>query len=79
MYNGRWNDDMMDGGGWWWMMMVIFVVALIGFAVVRRPRQTVHPSAPGAQAILAERLARGEIEADEYRSRLEALNHRSDS
>ncbi len=30
---------------------------------------------PSAQEILAERLARGEIEPDEYRRRLEALHH----
>ena len=80
MYNGNWNDGMM-GGGWWWMVMVIFVGGLIGLAVMflRRPDQTVHSAAPGAQGILAERLARGEIEADEYRSRLDALNHRTGS
>lgn len=88
MHNGYWNDGM-GGGGWWWMaiLMVIFWGGLIVLAVafIRRPHHSVHAGAPGsvatsaprAQDILAERLARGEIEADEYRSRLDALNHRS--
>ncbi len=74
MHNGNWYDGM-GGGGWWWMaiMMVIFWGGLIalGVTVFRRPRE----GSPSAQQILAERLARGEIEADEYRSRLDVLNH----
>ncbi len=80
-----WNDRMGGGaGGWWWMalMMVIFWGGLIWLAValIRRPYRAVQaagsaPSArPTAQEILAERLARGEIEADDYRSRLDVLN-----
>lgn len=80
MHNGTWNDGM-SGGSWWWMalMMVAFWGGIILLAVVfiRRPRDASHPAAPGAQGILAERLARGEIEADEYRSRLDALNYRT--
>ena len=78
MHNGDWHNGM-DGGGWWWMaiMMVIFWGGLIVVAValIRRPHHAVH--AGTAQQILAERLARGEIEADEYRSRLDVLNHRT--
>lgn len=81
MHNGNWNNGMMDGGGWWWMaiVMVVFWGGLIGLAVafIRRPQHALHPAAPTAQTILAERFARGEIEADEYRSRLDALNHRT--
>lgn len=89
MHNGNWNN--MDGGGWWWMtiMMVVFWggLILVAITLIRRPRLASHASAPGivtpstarptAQEILAERLARGEIEPDDYRSRLDALNHRS--
>lgn len=83
--NGDWNHGMGGGGGWWWMaiVMVIFWGGLIGLAVafLRRPNLAGHGAAtpPTAQTILAERLARGEIEADEYRSRLDALNHRTGS
>ena len=89
MHNGHWNDSMDGGGSWWWMalMMVIFWGGLIVLAValIRRPNHAVHAASAGsgahptAQEILAERLARGEIEADEYRSRLDALNHRTSS
>ena len=74
------------------IMMVAFWGGLIWLAVtvIRRPNQSLHatpgpaspmasppPAAiPTAQEILAERLARGEIEPDDYRSRLDALNHR---
>jgi putative membrane protein len=84
MHNGDWHYGM-DGGGWWWMaiMMVVFWGGLIALAValLRRPHQAAGGTSdsstrPSAQEILAERLARGEIEADEYRSRLDALNHR---
>ncbi|MDO8390399.1 MAG: hypothetical protein Q7V57_07905 [Actinomycetota bacterium] len=70
------------------IMMVAFWGGLIwiGVSLIRRthPAPLLHaagitPAAaatgakPTAQEILAERLARGEIEADDYRSRLEAL------
>jgi putative membrane protein len=77
MHNGNWHNGMDGGGSWWWMaiVMVIFWGGLIALAIafIRRPHHAMQPAAPGAQAILAERLARGEIEADEYRSRLDAL------
>jgi putative membrane protein len=88
MHNRDWHYGM-DGGGWWWMaiMMVVFWGGLIALAVaiLRRPYQAAGTAAggtndsatrPSAQEILAERLARGEIETDEYRSRLDALSHR---
>ena len=75
MFNGH------IGGGWWWMtlMMVVFWGGVIWLAVsfTRRSgqapsHQTLTPPPAPAQ-ILAERLARGEIDADDYRTRLEAL------
>ena len=87
MNNGTWNG--MDGGNWWWMsiMMIIVVGGLIwvGVTLARHGNQTPHPQTPGSsppptratpQELLAERFARGEIEADDYRQRLDALNHR---
>lgn len=72
------------------IMMIVFWGTLIWLAValIRRPNHNLHATAPGlmaqppatsprmptAQEILAERLARGEIEPDEYRLRLDALN-----
>lgn len=85
MHNGNWHNDM-DGGGPWWLMaimMVIFWGGLIALAIafIRRPSLAGHTSAPHstAQTILAERFARGEIEADEYRSRLDALGGRTNN
>jgi len=71
------------------IMMVVFWGGLIWFAVtlVRRPNNTSHTAGPGmvaspqtnnatrktARDILDTRLARGEIELDDYRQRLQAL------
>ena len=88
MHNGDWNDGMCNGN-WGWILMMIMMIAFwggliwIGVTLLNRSRQDargghtagVPPTAPraSAQEILAERLARGEIEPDEYRQRLEAL------
>ena len=83
-----WNDGW--SGGWWWMaiMMVAFWGGIIWIAltVIRHTSHAPHLQAPGRapaapaprtpQEILAERLARGEIEPDDYRQRLDALEHR---
>lgn len=71
------------------IMMIVFWGGLIWFAVtvVRRPNNTSHTAGSGtvtpsatnnvarktAQEILDTRLARGEIELDDYRQRLQAL------
>lgn len=45
------------------------------FRVLNRPHEHTHtPAAPSAEDILRERLARGEIDEDEYRRRLSALH-----
>ena len=87
MHDGNWNDGM-GNGSWWWIPMMIMMVAFwggliwIGVTLLKR-NHTPQLHAPGAplpsvsrptaQEILAERLARGEIESDDYRQRLEAL------
>lgn len=85
--NGNWNNDMHDGFGWGWIPMTIMMLLvfgsliLLGVALLRRTGTHDHPAptgpaappAPSAQQILADRLARGEIEPDDYRIRLEAL------
>ena len=71
------------------IMMVVFWGGIIWFAVtvIRRPNDTSRTTGSGmaappatnnftretAQEILDKRLARGEIELDDYRLRLEAL------
>lgn len=88
MHNGHWNDDW-GGGGWWWMflMMIVFWGGLIWLAVIlirrdHHPRpqapEVTNPPRATPQEILAERLARGEIEPEDYRQRLDALRHRQD-
>lgn len=89
MHNGNWNDGM-GGGNWWWMAFMMFVILggliWIGITLSRHGNHTPHLQTPGAapittprhtpQEILAERLARGEIDPDDYRQRLDALEHR---
>ena len=67
------------GGGWWWVMGVGWLVflALIVLVVIFVVRQSVdrgqRGTSRGAEDVLSERLARGEIDEDEYRRRRDAL------
>ena len=81
-----WNDW---GGSWWWLPMMVMMLAFWGgliwvVAMLARPNDhgfhrhppeptTAPPARPEAQGLLAERLTRGEIEPDDYRKRLAAL------
>ena len=66
-----------------WLIGLVVLVALIGLVVWAVVRVTTHPdrsaatgAPPGrmsAEEVLADRLARGEIDVDEYRQRLSAL------
>jgi putative membrane protein len=58
--------------------MLVFwgLVAWAIVTIVRRRDNAGSPPPPTPEAILNERLARGEIEADEYRERLELLRGR---
>lgn len=72
-------------GGWLLMSLTMLaflaLVAWVAFLVWRSTAEP-HRTDPGRrstdrqspQEILGERFARGEIDAEEYRSRLEALN-----
>jgi putative membrane protein len=78
------------GPGWGhWLSMVITTILFWGLiiaaivALVRyigstrntgRPRSTNEPARP--EEVLAERFARGEIDADEYKQRLDLLRTR---
>jgi len=79
----RYGDyDHMNNG--WGVVMVLTAVgiwALVAVAVVALARATRTPGAPptpprpgsSAEQILAERLARGDIDPEEFRSRMDAL------
>ena len=71
-----WNNDI----GWaGWLMMTIgmggfwILGALLVVALVRSGRPT-SPESTDARDILERRLARGEIDVDEYQQRLVALS-----
>ena len=73
--NGPFNDG---GGDFWflWPLIPIFwivVVALVLRFVVFRGRRNGTSPMDSARGILAERYARGEIDAEEYRRRSDEL------
>jgi putative membrane protein len=73
-----WTDHAMTGWGWtamtlsmlvFWALLIALTVVLVrtlGRPAEYRPRAT-------PEAVLAERLARGEIDAEEYRQLLDVL------
>ena len=79
--NERWDMDNHMGGGWWWVMGIGWLVflGLIVLVVVFVMRQSADRGqgtmSRGAEDVLAERLARGEIDEDEYRRRRDALRN----
>lgn len=52
--------------------MIFGLLALVRYAANSADRKETSPAAP--EQMLAERFARGEIDADEYRHRLETLH-----
>jgi putative membrane protein len=66
-----------DHEGWWivaplfWLLWIGVIASVVYFVVRGRPRRW-HGD-DRAKAILAERLARGEISTEEFRERLDAL------
>ena len=64
------------GWGWWFPFGLIFWLGLIALAVyfVTRVRRSQPVRARGAQDILAERFARGEIDSEEYEERRSHLD-----
>ena len=72
----------MNGFGWWGMMgfgwiIGLLIIGLLVWAVVQSTRgqesPVTAPRARTAESILADRYARGEIDDDEYRRRLDTL------
>ncbi|MEP6626239.1 MAG: SHOCT domain-containing protein [Acidimicrobiia bacterium] len=71
-----WNEHHMGRGSWMWlagtfiMFFMIAGVGLIVWLVTRKPGHQSRSGLENARAILADRMARGEITPDEYRDRL---------
>jgi putative membrane protein len=67
------------GGGWWWVMGIgwlVFLAAIVVIVVLfmrRSDHRGADAARSGPENVLAERLARGEIDEDEYRRRRDAL------
>jgi putative membrane protein len=63
------------GDGWWplWPLLWVAVLATVIWLFVRRSKRTGRDPLDQARGILAERFARGELSADEYRERLAQL------
>jgi putative membrane protein len=78
------GDHMDNGNGWWWVMgigaLVVLSLFVVLIVVLVRRDQSSEPSSrravdgtSSAESVLADRLARGEIDEDEYRRRRDAL------
>lgn len=78
------RNDMGGGGHWWgWLIglgVLAVIIVLVVWAVTRltQPHSALaasprEPTRPSAEDLLANRLARGEIDVDEYRRRRDAL------
>jgi putative membrane protein len=66
-----------DWGHHWWPLWLLFWAALIGtviWLIMRRRDRRVDPLDRGRE-VLAERYARGELTGEEYRERLDQLQH----
>jgi putative membrane protein len=66
-----------NGGGPWFLLFPLFwlVVVVGAFWLFRRRGHDWHATT-SAEGVLAERYARGEITADEYRQRLGVLQRK---
>jgi len=71
-----WSED--GPGEWWWlwrlgMFLIWIAVVFLFFRFVVRGRFRGPSPMDQARGVLAERYARGEIDAEEYRQRSETL------
>ena len=74
-----------DMSGWGWLLMTLgmlgfwALVAVVAVALLRRPGppdqqpQPDQQPRPNPEEVLAQRLARGELDPEEYRQRLQTL------
>lgn len=72
---GDWGRHHDDGMGWGWLVMVIIILLVVAVTVllVRHFSDGGRSSNRGAEDVLAERFARGEIDEEEFRKRRDAL------
>ena len=85
--NGHWERMHGQGSGFGWVMLLLMLVVAIAVAVavIALLRGTTSQSAPprlgsaaaDPRAILQERFARGEIDDQEFRTRMRALDETS--
>jgi putative membrane protein len=65
--------------GWGYLMMILATLVLAGLVaagVLALARVRNAARRPGAEQILEERFARGEVDAEEFRSRMDELHTR---
>ena len=73
-----WNDG---GYGWWWLIPMMAFMVGFGVAVIVILARATHPEDAGERSVrpanpedvLAQRFATGEIDAAEYKERVETL------
>lgn len=68
-----WDTTGHMGFMWLWWLLGIAIVAAIVWAALARPNWPNQDSGVSAEEILKRRYARGEIDDEEYRRRLEQL------
>jgi putative membrane protein len=75
-----WDGDDHMNGGWWWVMGIgwlvfLAIVVVFGYLLIRHITQMsgAGQQRRGAEDVLADRFARGEIDEDEFRRRRDAL------
>ena len=79
----NWNPAWHGDGGWggpWWGLSFLLVLLAVGAAMFVLARRQTAPASTGpaahratAEQLLATRFARGDIDEDEYLSRLSVL------
>jgi uncharacterized membrane protein len=75
-----WCGDHMGWGGWgmmlFWLFLLIGLVAVVWAAATGRWRAGARDAPDAAEQVLREQYARGEIDEETYRRRLEELQRR---
>jgi putative membrane protein len=72
-YGGADWGPMIFGMVIFWFLMIGLGIAVIWFLVGGRPAGTTRDARRSARDLLDERLARGELDVEEYRARCRAL------
>lgn len=78
----RWRMHEQSGAGWFMVFLMLVIAVAVVVAVVALLRGSVTaprpaaslPGTPDPRAILQERFARGEIDEQDYRARMRALD-----